>query len=41
MTYGPRQILMIAQQSRGPGERLRDPDGHAIRIVTPNEERLP
>jgi len=35
------QILMIGQQSRGPGERLRDPDGHAIRIVTPNEERLP
>jgi catechol 2,3-dioxygenase-like lactoylglutathione lyase family enzyme len=35
------QILMIGQQSRGPGERLRDPDGHAIRIVTSNRERLP
>jgi catechol 2,3-dioxygenase-like lactoylglutathione lyase family enzyme len=35
------QILMIGQQPRGPGERLHDPDGHAIRIVTPNRERLP
>jgi hypothetical protein len=32
---------MIGQQSRGPGERLRDPDGHAICIVTSNGERLP
>ena len=36
------QILMIGQQqSGGPGERLRDPDGHAIGIVTSNRERLP
>jgi catechol 2,3-dioxygenase-like lactoylglutathione lyase family enzyme len=34
------QILLI-RDSRGPGERLRDPDGHIIRIVSPNEERLP
>jgi catechol 2,3-dioxygenase-like lactoylglutathione lyase family enzyme len=35
------QILMIGHQSRGPGEVLRDPDGHAIRVVTSNGERLP
>jgi catechol 2,3-dioxygenase-like lactoylglutathione lyase family enzyme len=35
------QILMIGQRSHWPGERLRDPDGHAIRIVTSNGERLP
>ena len=35
------QVLMISAHSRGPGERLRDPDGHIIRIVTPSEERLP
>jgi len=35
------QILLIGEHFRGPGERLRDPDGHIIRIVTPNEERLP
>jgi len=35
------QILMIAEHSGAPNERLRDPDGHAIRIVNPNEERLP
>jgi catechol 2,3-dioxygenase-like lactoylglutathione lyase family enzyme len=35
------QILMIGEHLDGPGERLRDPDGHIVRIVTPNEERLP
>ncbi len=35
------QILMIAEHSGAPNERLRDPDGHAIRIVNPNEEHLP
>ena len=35
------QILMIAEHFRGPSERLRDPDGHRIRIVTSSEERLP
>lgn len=34
------QILVIGH-SRGPGEQLRDPDGHIVRIVTPNEELLP
>jgi catechol 2,3-dioxygenase-like lactoylglutathione lyase family enzyme len=35
------QILMVAAHPGGPGETLRDPDGHIIRIVTPNEERRP
>ena len=35
------QILMIAEHSGAPNERLRDPDGHVIRIVNPNEEHLP
>jgi len=35
------QVLMISEHAGGPGERLRDPDGHIVRIVTSNEERLP
>jgi catechol 2,3-dioxygenase-like lactoylglutathione lyase family enzyme len=35
------QIVMIGAKLTRPGERLRDPDGHIIRIGTPTEERLP
>ncbi len=35
------QILMIGAHFSESGEPLRDPDGHVVRNVTPNEERLP